>query len=53
MLDIARWLIRDLKVDQVIAVVRRGPAEVKFDKKEMESVVANLDQKALDVEIAR
>ena len=53
MLDIARWLVRELKVDQVIAVVRRGPAEVKFDKKEMESVVANLDQKALDVEIAR
>ena len=53
MLDIARWLIRDLKVDEVIAVVRRGPAEVKFDKKEMESVVANLDLKALDEEVAR
>jgi ferredoxin--NADP+ reductase len=53
MLDIARWLIRQLKVDEVIAVVRRGPAEVKFDKKEMESVAANLDLKALDEEIAR
>ncbi len=53
MLDIARWLIRDLKVDEVIAVVRRGPAEVKFDKKEMESVAANLDLKTLDEEIAR
>lgn len=53
MLDIARWLIRDLKVSEVIAVVRRGPAEVKFDKKEMESVIANLDQKALEAEIAR
>lgn len=53
MLDIARWLIRDLKVDEVIAVVRRGPAEVKFDKKEMESVASNLDLKALDEEIAR
>lgn len=53
MLDIARWLIREQKVDEVIAVVRRGPAEVKFDKKEMESVIANLDIKAFDEEIAR
>ncbi|MCI0520049.1 MAG: FAD-dependent oxidoreductase [Chloroflexi bacterium] len=53
MLDIARWLIREKKVDEVIAVVRRGPAEVKFDKKEMEYVVANLDQAALDEEVGR
>lgn len=53
MLDIARWVIREKKVDQVVAVVRRGPAEVKFDKKEMESVVANLDQAALDEEVQR
>jgi len=53
MVDIARYLIRQAKVDEVIAVVRRGPAEVKFDKKEMEYVIANLDQEALDREIAR
>ena len=53
MVDIARYLIRQEKVDEVIAVVRRGPAEVKFDKKEMETVIANLDQDALDKEIAR
>ncbi|MBN1452680.1 MAG: FAD-dependent oxidoreductase [Anaerolineales bacterium] len=53
MVDIARYLIRQEKVDEVIAVVRRGPAEVKFDKKEMEYVIANLDQDALDKEIAR
>lgn len=52
-LDISRWLIRDLKVDQVTLVARRGPAEVKFDRKEMESVIANLDLEALDAEIAR
>lgn len=51
MLDIARWLIRTIKVDEVIAVARRGPAEVKFAKKEMESAIANLDLKALDAEI--
>jgi ferredoxin--NADP+ reductase len=53
MVDIARYLIRQEKVDEVVAVVRRGPAEVKFDKKEMEYVIANLDQDALDKEIAR
>ncbi len=53
MIDIARYLIRQEKVDEVIAVVRRGPAEIKFDKKEMEYVIANLDQDALDAEIAR
>ncbi len=53
MLDIARWLIRTVKVEEVIAVVRRGPAEVKFDKKEMEYVIANLDREALDQEVAR
>lgn len=53
MVDIARYLIRQEKVDEVIAVVRRGPAEVKFDKKEMEYVIANLDLDALDKEIER
>ena len=53
MLDITHYLARELKVDEVVAVVRRGPAEVKFDKKEMEYVIANLDQAALDAEIAR
>jgi len=53
MLDIARWVIRTKKVDDVVAVARRGPAEVKFDKKEMEYVIANLDLLALDAELER
>ncbi len=53
MMDIAHWTIRDLKVDEVIAVARRGPAEVKFTKKEMEYIAANLDLEALDQEIQR
>lgn len=53
MLDIAHWLVRDLKVDEVVAVARRGPAEVKFDKPEMEYVAANLDVAALDAELER
>jgi ferredoxin--NADP+ reductase len=53
MMDIAHWLIREKKIDEVIAVARRGPAEVKFTRKEMEAIGSNLDLTALDVEIAR
>jgi ferredoxin/flavodoxin---NADP+ reductase len=53
MMDIAHYLIRDRKVEEVIAVVRRGPGEVKFTRKEMETVGANLDVPALDKEFAR
>ena len=53
MLDIAHYLAREKKVDEMIAVVRRGPAEIKFEKKEMEYVIDNLDIPALDAEIRR
>ena len=53
MLDIAHWLVCDLKVDEVIAVVRRGPAEVKFTRKELEYVACNVDQAAFQAEIER
>jgi ferredoxin--NADP+ reductase len=53
MIDIAHWVIRDMKAEDVIAVARRGPAEVKFTKKEMENVARNLDLGALDEEITR
>jgi len=53
MLDITHFLAREKKVDEVIAVVRRGPAEVKFEKKEMEYVIDNLDHAELDGEIRR
>jgi ferredoxin--NADP+ reductase len=53
MLDIAHYLVRERKVDEVIAVVRRGPADVKFTRKEMEFVARNLDLAALEAEFAR
>jgi ferredoxin--NADP+ reductase len=53
MVDITHYLSRVIKVDEVIAVVRRGPAEVKFDKKEMEYVISYLDMAAFDAELAR
>lgn len=53
MMDIAHWAIHDKKVDDVVAVVRRGPAEVKFTKKEMEYIIANLDLDAFEQEMER
>jgi len=53
MMDIAHWLIRDLKVSEVIAVARRGPAEVKFSKQEMTFIGRNLDIDSLITEINR
>ena len=53
MMDIAHYLVRERKVDEVIAVVRRGPADVKFTRKEMETVGRNLDLEAFEAEFAR
>lgn len=53
MMDVAHYLIRDRRIDEVVAVARRGPAEVKFDKAEMEVVVRNIDLAALVAELER
>ncbi len=53
MMDIAHWLIRDVKVAEVVAVARRGPAEVKFTKKEILPVICHINHDVLDAEIAR
>lgn len=43
MIDVARYLITKRRVDEVMVVARRGPAEVKFDRRELETIAANLD----------
>ncbi len=53
MLDLSRWLIDEKHVDEVIAIARRGPAEVKFDRKELETVVERIDLKLLNEEVER
>lgn len=53
MADIAHWLIREKKVAEVTAVARRGPADVKFTKKELEGIAANLDLPHLEAELGR
>jgi ferredoxin--NADP+ reductase len=51
--DVVHYLTCEAKVDEVYTVVRRGPGEVKFDKREMEAIVAHLDMAALEKEIDR
>lgn len=53
MTDVSHYLICEKKVKEVMALVRRGPAETKFDRKEIEGVEANLDLKAYDEEVDR
>ena len=51
--DVVHYLTCEAKVSEVYTVARRGPAEVKFDKKEMEVIVAHLDMAGLEKEIDR
>jgi ferredoxin--NADP+ reductase len=53
MVDIAHWLIRYKQIEQVTAIARRGPAERKYNPKEIRAVCAYIDQQALSQEVAR
>ena len=53
MVDIARHLINVQKVDEVTAVVRRGPGEVNFTKEEMKHLISYLDLDEFDKEMER
>jgi ferredoxin/flavodoxin---NADP+ reductase len=53
MADVCHFLTKYTNVEQITTIIRRGPGEVKFDKKEMESIIAYLDLEAFDKEIER
>ena len=53
MVDIAHWLVRYKKVERVTAIVRRGPAERKYNPKEIRAVCANMDVIGITNEMAR
>ncbi|THJ20977.1 MAG: hypothetical protein CAF45_013260 [Nitrospira sp. CG24E] len=53
MVDIAHWLIRYKKIDRVTAIVRRGPAERKYNPKEIRMVCANMDVPGITTEVGR
>ncbi len=56
-IDIARWLLEDSpessRPEEVVIVARRGPLEVKFDKKEIEYVDRHLSREQLTAELER
>ena len=53
MVDIAHWLTRYKKVERVTAIVRRGPAERKYNPKEIRAVCANMDLEGIKHEFDR
>jgi ferredoxin/flavodoxin---NADP+ reductase len=53
MVDISHWLVRYKKVERVTAIVRRGPAERKYNPKEIRMVCANMDVAGIANEVAR
>ena len=53
MVDIAHWLTRYKKVERVTAVVRRGPAERKYNPKEIRAICANMDLDGIKKEFER
>ena len=53
MVDVARWLIDEKGAEEVTAVARRGPADVKFDRKELEDIISCLNMEKLANELRR
>lgn len=53
MVDIAHWLIRYKKIERVTAIARRGPAERKYNPKEIRAVCSNMDVEGLKKEFDR
>jgi len=53
MVDIAHWLTRYKKVERVTAIVRRGPAERKYNPKEIRAVCSNMDLEGIKKEFER
>jgi ferredoxin--NADP+ reductase len=53
MVDITHYLVCDRWVEDVIVFARRGPGEIKFDKKELENIVAYLDMEKFEAEMER
>ena len=53
MVDIARHLLHVQNVDEVTAIVRRGPAEVNFTKEEMKHLISYLDLDDFNREMER
>ncbi len=52
-LDIVHYLATLPQVEQAIGVIRRGPAEVKFERHELSLVICSLDRDDMETELQR
>lgn len=55
-IDIARWLLQDSPsrvTEEVTIIARRGPVEIKFDKKEIDHVIRHIEPATLTAELER
>lgn len=53
MTDVAHFLVKYTKAEEIYVIGRRGPAEVKFDRKELEMIIHSFDLDDLDREMER
>jgi len=53
MTDIVRFLVGRPEVEEITTIARRGPAEVKFDRKELEHIASSLDREDFEREVER
>lgn len=53
MADIARFCITRGGIEEILAVARRGPAEIKFHETEFVHIAQNLDRQDFETEIKR
>ncbi len=53
MADIVHYLVKYRDVDEIYVIVRRGPGEVKFEKKELEPIINSYDLQDLEKEFTR
>ncbi len=53
MADVSRYLIQKGTVKEILAVARRGPAEIKFHQTEFSHIASNLDLDDFEVEMER
>lgn len=53
MADITRFLIQKGTVEEVLAIARRGPAEIKFHQTEFSHIAQNLDMTDFEAEMDR
>lgn len=53
MVDVAHWLLQYERVEEVVVLARRGPAERKYDAREIPDIIAYLEPEELRNEIRR